>query len=49
MNPRVSQVIADEIHGKVLTLSPLEVTDKNVDYIVKMEENLSNLKEALCS
>lgn len=49
VNPRVSQVIADEIHGKVLTLSPLEVTDKNMDYIVKMEENLSNLKEALCS
>jgi len=49
VNPRVSQVIADEIHGKVLYLSPLEVTDKNVDYIVKMEQNLSNLKEALCS
>ena len=49
VNTRVSQVIADEIHGKVLTLSPLEVTDKNMDYIVKMEENLSNLKEALCS
>ena len=48
-NPRVSQVIADEIHGKVLILSPLEVTDKNMDYIVKMKQNLSNLKEALCS
>ena len=49
VNPRVSQVIADEIHGKVLILSPLEVTDKNIDYITKMEQNLSNLKEALCS
>jgi zinc transport system substrate-binding protein len=48
-NPRVSQVIADEIHGKVLVLSPLEVTDKNIDYISKMEQNLSNFKEALCS
>jgi len=48
-NPRVSQVIADEIHGKVLVLSPLEVTNKNIDYISKMEQNLSNLKEALCS
>jgi len=48
-NPRVSQVIADEIHGKVLVLSPLEVTDKNIDYISKMGQNLSNLKEALCS
>jgi len=47
-NPRVSQVIADEIHGRVLVLSPLEITDKNIDYISKMEENLSNLKEALC-
>ncbi len=49
VNPRVSQVIADEIHGKVLILSPLEVTDTNIDYITKMEQNLSNLKEALCS
>ncbi|HET6458963.1 MAG TPA: zinc ABC transporter substrate-binding protein [Nitrosopumilaceae archaeon] len=48
-NPRVSQVIADEIHGKVMVLSPLEVTDKNIDYVLKMEQNLSNLKEALCS
>jgi zinc transport system substrate-binding protein len=47
-NPRVSQVIADEIHGKVLVLSPLEITDKNIDYVSKMEQNLSNLKEALC-
>lgn len=49
VNPRVSQVIADEIHGRVLVLSPLEVTDKNMDYIAKMEQNLSNLKETLCS
>lgn len=49
VNPRISQVIADEIHGKVMVLSPLEVTDKNIDYISKMEQNLSNLKVALCS
>ncbi len=48
-NPRISQVIADEIHGKVMVLSPLEVTDKNTDYISKMKQNLSTLKEALCS
>lgn len=48
-NPRVSQVIADEIHGKVMILSPLEITDKNIDYVSKMEQNLSSLKEALCS
>lgn len=46
-NPRTSQVIADEIGGKILVLSPLEIAnDKN--YIQRMSENLDNLKEALC-
>ena len=49
VNPQVAKVIADEIHGKVLVLSPLEVTNINDDYIEKMQNNLSNLKEALCS
>ena len=49
VNPEVSKVIADEIHGKVLVLSPLEVTNINDDYVKKMENNLSNLKEALCA
>jgi zinc transport system substrate-binding protein len=49
VNPQISKVIADEIHGKVLVLSPLEVTNINDDYIEKMQNNLSNLKEALCS
>jgi zinc transport system substrate-binding protein len=49
VNPQISKVIADEIHGKVLVLSPLEVTNTNDDYIEKMQNNLSNLKEALCS
>lgn len=49
VNPEISKVIADEIHGKVLVLSPLEVTTINDDYIDKMQDNLSNLKEALCS
>jgi zinc transport system substrate-binding protein len=49
VNPQISKVIADEIHGKVLVLSPLEVTNINDDYIGKMQNNLSNLKEALCS
>ena len=48
VNPQVSKVIADEIHGKVLVLSPLEVTNINDDYVEKMQNNLSNLKEALC-
>ena len=49
VNPQISKVIADEIHGRVLVLSPLEVTNINDDYIEKMQNNLSNLKEALCS
>ena len=49
VNPQIAKVIADEIHGKVLVLSPLEVTNINNDYIEKMQNNLSNLKEALCS
>jgi len=46
---RTSQVIANEIGGKVLILSPLEVVEDDSSYIEKMEENLSNLKEALCN
>ena len=45
---RTSQVIADEIGGKVLVLSPLEVISDGGNYISKMTENLNNLKEALC-
>ena len=48
VNPRISEVIADEIGGKVLVLSPIEIADKNSDYIQKMEQNLLNLKEELC-
>jgi len=44
---KTSQVIADEIGGKVLVLSPLEITS-NENYISKMTQNLENLKEALC-
>jgi len=49
VDKRTSQVIANEIGGKVLTLSPLEVGDSQTDYIKKMEENLLHLKEALCN
>jgi len=49
VDKRTSQVIANEIGGKVLTLSPLEIGDSQTDYIKKMEENLSHLKEALCN
>lgn len=49
VNPRISEVIASEIGGKVLVLSPMEVNPENIGYVEKMEQNLSNLKEALCS
>jgi len=47
IDPKTSQVIANEIGGKVLVLSPLEIGD-NETYISKMNKNLNNLKEALC-
>lgn len=49
INQRTSQVIADELGGRVLVLSPLEVVEDDSSYIKKMEENLRNLKEALCN
>lgn len=46
-DPRTAQIISDEINGKILVLSPIEIgTDQN--YISRMTENLNNLKEALC-
>ena len=48
VDTRSPQVIANEIGGKVLTLSPIEVVDINSSYLEKMEQNLSHLKEALC-
>jgi len=47
VNTRTSEIIANEIDGKVLVLSPLEVFSDGT-YISKMTENLNNLKEALC-
>ena len=44
---KTSEIIANEIGGKVLILSPLEVVSDGT-YISKMTENLKNLKEALC-
>ena len=45
---KTSQVIADEIGGKVLVLSPLEIVSDEEDYVSKMTKNLENLSEALC-
>jgi zinc transport system substrate-binding protein len=47
IDPKVSNVIANEINGKVLVLSPLEISGDG-NYISRMTENLDNLKEALC-
>jgi len=49
VNPKVSQVIADEIGSKLLVLSPLEIGDENRTFLERMEQNLDNLKEALCN
>jgi len=46
-DPKTSQVIANEIGGKILVLSPLEIGDDGT-YISRMTENLNHLKEALC-
>ncbi len=52
MDPRLSDIIAQEINGQVLTLSPFEtISDEekqmNKDYFSKMYDNLNNLKIAL--
>ena len=49
VNRKVSQVIADEIGSKVLVLSPLEFGDENGTFLERMEQNLDNLKVALCN
>lgn len=47
VDTRTSQIIANEIGGKVLVLSPLESSSDGT-YISKMTQNFNNLKEALC-
>lgn len=48
VNPRMSQIIADEVNSIVLVLSPLEFGDDEKNYLERMEQNLDNLKIALC-
>jgi zinc transport system substrate-binding protein len=48
VDTRTLEVIANELDGRVLILSPLEVVNDNSSYIEMMEKNLFNLKEALC-
>lgn len=47
IDSKSSNIIANEIGGNVLVLSPLEVYSGD-SYISKMNQNLVNLKEALC-
>ena len=47
-DPKTAQVVADEIGGRVLTLSPLEIVPTDETYMSKMYQNLENLKTALC-
>ncbi len=47
VDTRTSEIIANEIGGKVLVLSTLEISSDGT-YVSKMTENLNNLKEALC-
>ncbi|KAF6246243.1 ABC transporter substrate-binding protein [Nitrosopumilus sp. b3] len=49
VNPKMSQIIADEINGKVLILSPLEIQDKEKTYLERFEENFKNLELVLCT
>ena len=47
---RLSKVIADEIGADVLILSPIATKNtENKNYFERMQENVSNLKEALCN
>jgi zinc transport system substrate-binding protein len=46
-DPRISKVVANEIGGKILVLSPLEISGDG-NYISIMTENLNHLREALC-
>ena len=47
VDSKTSEIVANEIGGKVLILSPIEVASDG-NYISKMTENLKNLKVALC-
>lgn len=53
VDPRLAEVVAGEIPGgRVLVLSPIEGIDAKeqaagIDYIAKMRENVTNLKEGL--
>lgn len=47
-NQKTLDVIAQEINGRVMVLSSIEIGAPDLDYIGQMEANLSSLREALC-
>jgi zinc transport system substrate-binding protein len=52
VDPKLAQVLADEVGAQILLLSPLEGVSQDelvagTSYITKMEENLKNIKTAL--
>ena len=47
-NPKLTQVIANELGGKVLVLSPLEIQEEGKTFLDRLKENKDNLKRALC-
>ncbi len=47
IDSRTSTILANELGGRVLILSPLEIFSED-SYISRMTQNLENLKEALC-
>ena len=49
VNPKMSQVIADELGGRVLVLSPLEIEKEGEAFLERLLENKENLKMVLCT
>lgn len=47
-NQKLTQVIADELRGEVLILSPLAIEVEGGSFLDRFETNVDNLKKALC-
>ena len=48
IDQRTLDVLSQEINGRVLVLSPIEIGLENSSYLQRMDQNLSNLKVGLC-
>jgi len=48
VNPKLIQVIANEMGGQVLVLSPLELQEEGKTFVERLVMNKENLKKALC-